>query len=755
MQRTNTAKPPAVHASHINAHDIELGNQRPRNILVITLIAVVGLIAASVGTVAWYSLSHDGKVYNGVSVLGTALGGMSREEAQAALTEASSGYPSGTVDVRGADKSWQFSTADLGVALDVERTVDAAFGVGRNGDTLLSDLGTQMGTLFNGVEVAPVLKNDPALIAAAAERVAGEVDKPAVDSRLEKGADGVVMVTPSASGLSVDQDKLSADLTLAVVAEPFGGVQVQTRVEAPQIAESDLGGTKAQALLLTEQPVTLTAGDQNWTLTSEDLRGMLVIGHDGESTGAALAEDEIEGYLAPVAEALHTEPVDASISIGNSTVTLDEDQPGQDLDVKAAAAAIEQAAASEDASGRVVALPLKEVPAGGRTEQLRAVYDKASALVANGVRVRYGEDTYIMRANSVTGFISVEPAQGGPGRMVIKVDEDALAYRISGIATTYVNRQPSDARFKVINGVPQKVADAMVGVTVDVDASVANVEKALETYGGNGTMEADLVVSTAEPSVKDADLANINTPDMLAYGQTSYATSSANRRWNVELGARNIDGTLVPPGGIFSTVDTIGPLTLDAGFKMGFAIQGDGEGGLTTVPAEAGGICQVSTTLFHAVFRGGLEVVERNWHSYWINLYGIAPTGLQGLDATIAPPYKDFKFKNDTGNWLLIKAIPDGKNLTFQLWGVNPHWTVAISKPVITNVRPTTQADIIEYSADWPASAGKVMVEHAADGFDASIHRVVTDASGNVIDDWVAKSSYQPAHNRYLIGTGK
>ncbi|MEO5952702.1 MAG: VanW family protein, partial [Chloroflexia bacterium] len=266
---------------------------------------------------------------------------------------------------------------------------------------------------------------------------------------------------------------------------------------------------------------------------------------------------------------------------------------------------------------------------------------------------------------------------------------------------------------------------------------------------------ADLAVTITEPTIKNADIANINTPDMLAYGQTSYATSSANRRWNVELGANRINGTLVPPGAIFSTSDTIGDLTLAAGFKMGFGIQGDGKGGLTTVPSEAGGICQVSTTLFHAVFRGGLQVVERNWHSYWINLYGIAPTGLQGLDATIAPPYKDFRFKNNTGNWILLKAIPDGKNLTFQIWGIDPHWSISIGKPIITNRRPTNTQEITEYSADWPASAGKIMVEHAADGFDSSIKRVVTDASGNVVDEWTAKSSYQPAYNRYLIGTGK
>ena len=754
MQRSNTAKPPAARAMHMHAPDIEIRNRRPKNVLKLALLAVAAFVAINIGLLAWYTLAHSGRVYNGVSVLGTSLGGLTREHAQAVLTEAAAGYPTGIVTLRSDGKTWQFSPADLGVAVDIDRTLDAAFSVGRSGDPL-KDLGTQIGSLTNGSHVVPILKSNPALIQGAAARIADELDRPAVDSSLEKGPNDMVIVMPSASGLSVDRQKLSNDLAAAVLAEPFGSVEVHTNVLTPAITESDLESAKAQALLLTEQPVILKSGADAWTLESQDLRKMLVITHNGASAEASLAHDQIASYLAPVAEALHAEPVDAAINIGNSTVSLEEDQSGQELDTEAAVTSIRQAAASQDASERVVTLPVNEVAAAVQTEQLQAVYDKVNALVANGVRVRYGEDTYIMRSSSVTGFVSVEPTQGGPGQMVIKIDQDALAVRISGIAAGYVNRQPSDARFQVVNGTPAKVADALVGLKVDIDASVTNVVKALDTYAGNGTMEADLVVATTEPSVKDADLANINTPDMLSYGQTSYATSSPNRRWNVELGARNLNGTLVPPGGIFSTSDTIGPLTLGAGFKMGFAIVGNGSGGLTTVPAEAGGICQVSTTLFHAVFRGGLQIVERNWHSYWIGLYGVAPTGLQGLDATIAPPYKDFKFKNTTGNWLLIKAIPDGKNLTFQLWGVNPHWNVSVGKPVITNRRPTNQKEIIEYSADWPASAGKIMVEHAADGFDSKITRVVTDAGGNVIDEWTAKSSYQPAYNRYIIGTGK
>jgi vancomycin resistance protein YoaR len=186
---------------------------------------------------------------------------------------------------------------------------------------------------------------------------------------------------------------------------------------------------------------------------------------------------------------------------------------------------------------------------------------------------------------------------------------------------------------------------------------------------------------------------------------------------------------------------------------MGYAIVNTGAG-ITTVPAEAGGICQVATTLFHSVFWAGLPIVERNWHSYWIGTYGRPPSGLQGLDATIAPPEKDFRFKNTTGNWVLVKGTADGKNVTFQLYGVNPGWKVGVSGPVITNRVTTNEAPITEYSAALP-SGKKVLVEHAQNGFNASITRTVTNSSGQLLDNWTARSHYAPAHNRYLIGTGR
>ena len=52
-------------------------------------------------------------------------------------------------------------------------------------------------------------------------------------------------------------------------------------------------------------------------------------------------------------------------------------------------------------------------------------------------------------------------------------------------------------------------------------------------------------MTVTEPAIKHADISTINTPDMLAYGQTSYAVLSANRAWNVEFWHGKFDGVLI------------------------------------------------------------------------------------------------------------------------------------------------------------------------------------------------------------------
>ncbi len=759
MNRTDTSGPPPARVAHAdeNSHDRNTEHQAAHghshsSPIRAILIGAAALFILTLVLLFGYGAAHEGRAYRGVQVLDKDLGGMNRAEAEAALINLSAGYPSGQLAVSTSSKTWTFAPAELGVALDIGRTAESALTVGRNGN-ILEDTGHRVSALLSGSPVQPVLKYDDSLVDKAVASIADEMDRPAVDSKLEQGADGIVQITPSSEGLVIDRVALRAAILSSIASASFAPASITMRDQSPKVTEAVLEASRAEAMLVTEQAVVLSAGKETWTLKPEQLREMLALKptSDPGKWSVSLDNNTLAEYLAPLASELRIEPQDATVVIGKGTVTLKEDKAGAELQVAEAISLIQSAVAKSDANERKVELPVKVVPAAIHTDQVRAVYDKANSLVTEGLRLHFRDDGYILRGSSVTGFIDVAPAQGGPGPLELVVDSDVLSSRISGVAYNF-NRPSSDARFRMVNGKPARIAEGKDGYKVDIATSLANAEQAIEAYTGGERLQVGLEVAVTEPNVKDADLSTIRTPDLLGTGQTSYAGSSAERAWNVGLGTRNVDGALIPPGGVFSTVNAVGDLTLDAGYKMGYMIINNGNG-ITTVPAEAGGICQVSTTLFHSVFWAGLQIEERNWHSYWIGTYGRAPSGLPGLDATIAPPEKDFRFRNNTGNWIHIRATADGKNVTFSLYGVKPGWTVNVGKPVITNTVKTDSTPITEYSDKLPAGK-KVLVEHAQDGFNSSITRVVTDANGNVIDKWTAKSRYAPAYERYLIGTG-
>lgn len=107
---------------------------------------------------------------------------------------------------------------------------------------------------------------------------------------------------------------------------------------------------------------------------------------------------------------------------------------------------------------------------------------------------------------------------------------------------------------------------------------------------------------------------------------------------------------------------TLATIALFSAAPPAFATPGPPSGGGAAVIApdpDGGGICQVSTTIFQAVYGAGLPLEERNWHAIWLPNYGPpnSPTGKKGLDATVDDQAGlDFKFRNTTGGWVAVEA---------------------------------------------------------------------------------------------------
>ena len=91
---------------------------------------------------------------------------------------------------------------------------------------------------------------------------------------------------------------------------------------------------------------------------------------------------------------------------------------------------------------------------------------------------------------------------------------------------------------------------------------------------------------------------------------TYYDQKDGGRVENIRIAAGLIDGITVQAFGEFSFNQAVGRRTADAGFKQAKIIV-NGE----YVQGVGGGVCQVSTTLYNAALKSGLQIVEFHPHS--------------------------------------------------------------------------------------------------------------------------------------------
>ncbi len=112
------------------------------------------------------------------------------------------------------------------------------------------------------------------------------------------------------------------------------------------------------------------------------------------------------------------------------------------------------------------------------------------------------------------------------------------------------------------------------------------------------------------------------------------------------------------PGETFSMNEVLGDFTYDKGYVDAPVIVN----GILTNDI-AGGVCQISSTLYNAVLYAELEIIERKNHSTIVKyLPG-------GFDATLVNGVIDFKFKNNTNAPIVIISVVTNEKVTVNVYG--------------------------------------------------------------------------------------
>jgi vancomycin resistance protein YoaR len=162
----------------------------------------------------------------------------------------------------------------------------------------------------------------------------------------------------------------------------------------------------------------------------------------------------------------------------------------------------------------------------------------------------------------------------------------------------------------------------------------------------------------------------------------------------------------------------------------------------------AGGVCQVSTTVYRAALEAGLPIVEWWPHSYRSPFYETGDWS-PGYGASIvedgnAPEAStDFRFENTTGAWLLVRATAseDG-NLRVELHGADPGYPVQFDEPIIEVIEQAPAS--VDVVVDAALPLGTVLPDQPAmDGLRVTAARHVYAASGQHIFTDTFVSSYR------------
>ncbi len=234
---------------------------------------------------------------------------------------------------------------------------------------------------------------------------------------------------------------------------------------------------------------------------------------------------------------------------------------------------------------------------------------------------------------------------------------------------------------------------------------------------------------------------------LIGIGKSTYFNSINSRVHNLALAAEKINGTLVAPGEEFSFLQTVGPISSTTGFQTAYIIS---EG--RTVLGEGGGVCQTSTTLFRAALNSGLPITSRYPHAYRVGYY--EQDAKVGFDASVYYPSLDFKFRNDTGHYVLIQTEVDKKKyaMSFYLFGTKDGREVEVTDPKLYGFIPTPAPEYIE---DKSLKPGEIkQIDFPASGITSEYERIVT-RDGTQLSKDAYKSTYSPWKAIYLKGPSK
>ncbi len=432
-----------------------------------------------------------------------------------------------------------------------------------------------------------------------------------------------------------------------------------------------------------------------------------------------------QSFLQAVAAEIDRPVLEASLALEGSEVVVERGQVGRELDIDGTLDLLR--VGLSQMQDLEIDLPVIEsapeiLDVGPQADLARGILSEPLVLTAT---VGEGETaTWTIPPEDLAAMLTVgriESSERGAPAYEIKISEPLFDVYLRSLAPDLAI-DPVNTRF-IFNDETLELdvfQPAVIGRSLNIAKSIEHIDTELK----QGEHQISLQFDTRQPEVTDeATGEELGITELFWEHDSYFYGSDPARIQNIDKASSEFQGLLVAPGETFSMADALGNISLENGYAEALIIYGG-----QTIQGVGGGVCQVSTTLFRTAFFAGFPINERHAHAYRVSYYELRADrtrdpNLAGLDASVYVPIVDFKFTNDSENWLLMETYMFNGFLRWKFYSTRDGRSVDWQTTGPTNVIPAPEP---LYRENPDLAKGEIdQVDFAADGAEINITRTV------------------------------
>lgn len=258
-----------------------------------------------------------------------------------------------------------------------------------------------------------------------------------------------------------------------------------------------------------------------------------------------------------------------------------------------------------------------------------------------------------------------------------------------------------------------------------------SVDEAKELEANQNATEIYIPLKYIKPEITISDLGEDIFGTKLGSSTTIYDSTNLNRSTNINIACEKINGIVLEPGEEFSFNKIVGERTSKNGFKEALIYSG-GE----VDYGIGGGICQISSTLYNAVLKANLDIVERKNHSMTVSYLPV------GQDASVSYGSVDFRFTNSRTYPIKITATANTGVITISILGVLEEQEYVVT--IDTEIIETTNFDTIyEYSSTIPVGEEQIK-QVGKNGYKCSTYKILSLGDKEISRTLLSTDTYKP-----------